>query len=85
LAEVLAAEAPNDAETLRGEAMRYLCRTVYGYAGRFLSSRTERIKAYRMIDAEFEHCYPYLKYLYDESVMRGYRSVRRAARKVAKA
>ncbi len=85
LANVLAQEAPNDGDVLRSEAMRYLCRTVYGYARRFLSSRTERLRAYRMIDREFEHCYPYVQYLYDETVVRRYRRVRQAARKVVTA
>lgn len=85
LANVLAQEAPNDGDVLRFEAMRYLCRTVYGYARRFLSSRTERLRAYRMIDREFERCYPYGQYLYDETVMRRYRRVRQAARKVVTA
>jgi hypothetical protein len=84
LAGVIAAEAPNDSDALHREAMRYLCRTVYGYANRFLQSSQERVKAYRMIDAEFENCYPYPKYLYDETVSRRYRKARNAVRNVLK-
>ncbi len=85
LAGVLAEEAPNDADELHREAMVYLCRTVYGYAQRFLPSRLERLRAYRMIDNEFRHCYPYLRYLYDQSVRRKYRRMKSAARKVVRA
>jgi len=84
LADVLAAEAPNDGEKLRSEAMHYLCRTVYEYAGRFLSSRTERLKAYRMIDAEFDHIYPVSRYVYDKSIRARYRSTRNSVRDAAK-
>ena len=85
LADVLAANAPNDSDALHREAMHYLCRTVYGYARRFLPSRHERMKAYRMIDGEFGHCYPYMRYLYDESVLRRYRKVRNSARRLVTA
>ena len=84
LAEVIAAEAPVDGEALYRESMKYLCRTVYRYAERFLPSRRERLKAYRMIDAEFQHCYPYMRYLYDETVMRQYRAAKTAVRKAVK-
>jgi glycosyltransferase involved in cell wall biosynthesis len=83
LADVIAAEAPDDAEALRAEAMHYLCRTVYGYAQRFLSSPIERFRAYRMIDQAFGRCYPYSRYLYDQSVLRRYRKVKRVVRKAA--
>jgi glycosyltransferase involved in cell wall biosynthesis len=82
LAGVIAAEAPDGGEALYRESMKYLCRTVYGYAERFLPSRLERLKAYRMIDAEFQHCYPYTRYLYDQTFGRGYRATRTAVRKV---
>jgi hypothetical protein len=62
--------------------MRYLCWTVYGYARRFLASRQERLRAYRMIDTEFQHCYPYTRYLYDRTVTRRYRAAKTAVRKV---
>lgn len=84
LADVLASEAPNDADALHAEAMRYLCRTVYGYAHRFLGSRVERFRAYRMIDAEFGHCYPHLRYLYDRTVRKKYLAGKRAVRRVVK-
>jgi glycosyltransferase involved in cell wall biosynthesis len=84
LAEVIATEAPLDGEALYSECMKYLCRTVYGYAERFLPSGRERLKAYRMIDAEFQHCYPYTRYLYDKTVMRRYRAAKTAVRKVVK-
>ena len=83
LADVIAAEAPDEGEALRAEAMHYLCRTVYGYAQRFLSSPIERIRAYRMIDSEFGHSYPYLRYLYDRSVVRRFLKVKRVVRKAA--
>jgi len=84
LADVLASEAPNDGDKLRREAMRYLCRTVYGYAERFLPSRMERFRAYRMIDAEFDHIYPVSRYVYDKSIRARYRSTRNSVRDVAK-
>jgi glycosyltransferase involved in cell wall biosynthesis len=84
LADVLATEAPNDADALRREVMHYLCRTVYGYARQFLGSRVERLKAYRMIDAEFEHCYPQMRYLYDQTVRRRYLAGKRAVRRILK-
>jgi glycosyltransferase involved in cell wall biosynthesis len=77
LAEVIASEAPRDQEELYRETMQYLCWTVYGYAHRFLPSRIERIKAYRMIDTEFGGCYPFGKYVFDKTVKRKYRAVRR--------
>jgi glycosyltransferase involved in cell wall biosynthesis len=84
LAGVIAAEAPSENEAMREEVMHYLCRTVYGYARRFLPSRLERLKAYRMIDADFQHCYPYRRYLYDETLLRRYRSMKTAVRKIVK-
>ena len=84
LAEVIAAEAPVGGEAIYRESMKYLCRTVYRYAERFLPSRRERLKAYRMIDAEFQHCYPYTRYLYDETVMRKYKAAKTAVRKAVK-
>lgn len=85
LANVIASESPVDSGTLYREAMRYLCRTVYGYARRFLPSRSERLKAYRMIDTEFQRHYPYWRYLLDESVGRRYRAVKSVARRAVTA
>jgi glycosyltransferase involved in cell wall biosynthesis len=84
LAETLAAEAPYDGDQLYREAMRYLCWTVYGYAHRFLPSRLERLKAYRMIDAEFHNHYPAGRYLYDKIVKRRYRSLKKVVRKLVR-
>jgi glycosyltransferase involved in cell wall biosynthesis len=84
LAQVLAAEAPHDGDAMYREAMRYLCRTVYGYAYRFLPSRLERLKAYRMIGAEFQNYYPAGRYLYDQSFARRYRAVKTAVRNVVR-
>lgn len=84
LAKVIADEAPSDGELLYSAAMKYLCRNVYGYARRFLPSRHERIKAYRMIDAEFDHVYPHKRYLFDEIVFRRYKALRRTVRNIAK-
>ena len=84
LANVLAEEAPRDGKALYDASMRFLCRLVYGHAGRFLASRVERLRAYRMIDAEFGHCYPPARYLFDQNVRRRYRSVRRTVRQLVK-
>lgn len=84
LAEVIAAEAPVGGEALYHECMKYLCRTVYGYADRFLPSRRERLKAYRMIDAKFDHVYPVSRYVYETSIRARYRSTRNSVRDAAK-
>lgn len=84
LADVIASEAPNDNGALYRESMRYLCWTVYGYARRFLTSRRERLKAYRMIDAEFQHVYPFTRYMCDRTVRRRYRDLKSLARKAVK-
>ena len=84
LAEVIAAEAYEDKEALRQESMRYLCKTVYRYAGRFIPGRLERIRAYRMIDTEFRHCYPVRRFLYQKMVRPHVRNVRRNVRNVAR-
>jgi len=84
LAETIAVEAPFDNDRMYNESMRYLCTRVYGYAHRFLPHRMDRIRAYRMIDAEFGNCYPAKKYLFDRIVVRRYRDVRRSARRAAK-
>jgi glycosyltransferase involved in cell wall biosynthesis len=77
LAQVIASEAPDAQEELYQESIRYLCWTVYGYANRFLPSRIERIKAYRMIDNEFGRCYPFGNYVFDKTVKKKYRAARR--------
>jgi glycosyltransferase involved in cell wall biosynthesis len=84
LAEVIAAEAPVDGDALYRESMKYLCRTVYGYAQRFLPSRMERFKAYRMIDAEFDHSYPLGRYIYDTQIGLRYRRTRNSLRDITK-
>ena len=84
LAGVIAAEAPEGGNALYQESMRYLCWTVYGYARRFLPSRRERLTAYRMIDAEFEHVYPLARYIYNETVRRRYRTVKSMVRRAVK-
>lgn len=84
LAAVIAAEAPEDSDALFRESMRYLCWTVYGYAGRFLPDRAERLKAYRMIDAEFGRCYPLREYIFDRIFKSRYRAIRRSTRRAAK-
>jgi glycosyltransferase involved in cell wall biosynthesis len=84
LAQVIASEAPVDGEALYRESMKYLCWTVYGYAGRFLPSRIERLRAYRMIAAEFDHIYPVSRYVYDRSIGAHYRSTRNSLRDAAK-
>jgi len=81
LAEVIAAEAPEEGKDLYTPSMRYLCQTIYGYARRFLPSRVERLKAYRMIEREFGHCYPYKEYLFHRTVTRRYRNTRSTLRK----
>jgi len=84
LADTIGAEAPSENDALYNESMRYLCTRVYGYARRFLPGRLDRFRAYRMIDAEFGHCYPLSKYILDRTVMRHYRDARRLARRTAK-
>lgn len=84
LAKVIAEEAPEDNDALFRESMRYLCWTVYRYAGRFLPSRIERLKAYRMIDKEFDYCFPARRYLFDRAIMTKYRVLRRNARNTIK-
>jgi glycosyltransferase involved in cell wall biosynthesis len=81
LAETIAREAPGDNDALYRESMNYLCRTVYGYAKRFLPSRLERARAYKMIDAEFGHCYPMREYLMYQIVTRRFRAVRSVVRR----
>jgi len=84
LAETIAAEARTESDALYQESMRYLCWTIYGYANRFLPSRLERIKAYRMIDIEFKKIYPARKYLLNRIVTRRLLTARQAARRMAK-
>ena len=84
LAETIAAEATSEQAALYDESMRYLCRTVYGYARRFLKSPIERWRAYRMIDAEFEHCYPASRYLFNQHVTLRYRVLRRGIRRMVR-
>jgi len=81
LAQVIASEAPVDGEAMYRETMKYLCWTVYGYAERFLPSRLERLKAYRMIDAGFQHAYPVTRYLYGRIVKSRYETAKSAVRK----
>jgi glycosyltransferase involved in cell wall biosynthesis len=80
LAEVIAAQAPDKGEDLYMPSMRYLCQIIYGYARRFLPSRVERVKAYKMIDREFDHCYPYKEYIFYRTVTRRYRNARSTLR-----
>jgi glycosyltransferase involved in cell wall biosynthesis len=84
LAGVISGEAPDEKEALREESMRYLCKTVYGYARRFVPSNTERLRAYRMIEAEFDYCYPVRQYIYDQTVRARYRKVRNSLRDIVK-
>jgi len=84
LAATIAAEALEENEALYEESMRYLCKTVYRYADRFLPSRTERFRAYRMIDDEFGHRYPAYRYLYHKLLRRPAKRVRRSVRNVAR-
>lgn len=84
LAAAIRDNAPREADALYREAMHYLCFTVYRYAERFLESPVERLRAYRMIDAEFGHCYPAQKFVYDRVVKRRVRSVRGRLRDVLK-
>jgi glycosyltransferase involved in cell wall biosynthesis len=81
LAQTIAAEAPRDGEALYSESMRYLCGTVYGYARRFLANPVERARAYRMIQAEFDDCYPVASYIFNQDIRRRYRKVRGPARR----
>jgi glycosyltransferase involved in cell wall biosynthesis len=76
LAAAIRDNATREADALYRESMHYLCWTVYLYAERFLSNPLERMRAYRMIDAEFGHCYPVRKFLYNRVVERRVRSVR---------
>ena len=84
LAETIAAEAKVDKEALYQESMRYLCRTVYGYAERFLGSPIERLRAYKMIDKEFGHCLRARDYLMNRILTRRVRTVRRTARGIVR-
>jgi glycosyltransferase involved in cell wall biosynthesis len=80
LAEVIAEESPNEKEAMYEESMRYLCWTVYQYAGRFLPDLSERLKAYRMIDAEFDYRYRAHSYIVDKHIRKRYRSMDRRLR-----
>ncbi len=70
LAAAIRDNAPREADALYDEAMHYLCWTVYRYAERFLSNPLERLRAYRMIQSEFGHCYPARSFLFDQIVRR---------------
>jgi hypothetical protein len=84
LAETIAAEAASEGDELFAESMRYLCRTIYGYADRFLPDWKERLRAYRMIDSEFSHCYPAREYLVNRTIVRPYKEARRPAKRMVK-
>ena len=84
LAAAISAEAESEKEVLYEESMRYLCLTIYRYAGRFLPDRWERLKAYRMIDSEFEHRYPASKYLTDVTMRPLRKAIRRSVRRLVK-
>ena len=81
LAQTIADEAPADGQALYSESMRYLCGTVYGYARRFIASPVERVRAYRMIQAEFHDCYPVTRYIYNQDIRRRYRMIRGPVRR----
>lgn len=81
LAEAIASEAPEDRGALYQECMRYMCWTVYRHARRSSMSKRERLQAYRMIDAEFQHAYPMTRYLYDRIVKSRYKSAKTAVRR----
>lgn len=81
LAQAIAGEAPAGGEELYSDAMRYLCGTVYGYARRFISSPVERVRAYRMIQGEFDDCYPVTHYIYNQDIRRRYRTIRGPVRR----
>jgi glycosyltransferase involved in cell wall biosynthesis len=84
LAGVIASEAPEQGDELFQESMRYLCWTVYRHARRSSMSKRERLQAYRMIDAEFQHAYPVTRYLYDRIVKSRYEVVKTAVRRALK-
>lgn len=85
LAETIRDEAPAESDALYEESMRYLCRTVYGYASRFLDSPIERMRAYGMIHDMFGHCYSPLRYLADRHFGRHLRAANDRIRRVARA
>ena len=85
LAQVISSEATDEQDALYKESMRYLCKTVYGYARRFVSPGIERLRAYKLIDEKFEHCYPVRKYYFDRALMRHFRSSRNLMRDIVKA
>ena len=85
LAETIRDEAPADGEALYREAMRYLCRTVYGYATSFLGSPVERLRAYRLVDEMFGHCYPPWRFVADRYLLRHLRVAEDRMRSVARA
>jgi hypothetical protein len=65
--------------------MRYLCRTVYGYATNFLDSPVERLQAYRLVNEMFGRCYAPWRFLLDRYLGRRLRAADDHIRDVARA
>jgi glycosyltransferase involved in cell wall biosynthesis len=84
LAETIRDEAPTDGEALYQESMRYLCRTVYGYATNFLDSPLERLRAYRLVHVMFGRCYPPWRFVVERYFGRRFRAVVVDGRRLAK-
>lgn len=84
LAKTIAEQAPSEGAALYGESMRYLCRTIYGYARSTIKTPAARYKAYRMISAMFDNCYSPSEFFIERVVIRPYRILRNHARSAAK-
>lgn len=85
LVEVLAAEAPEDADAIRHASMKYLCKTLYRKADRLLPDWTERLKAYRMIQRAFDDVFPARKFVYQKTLGKQTRRIRRFVRQQVRA
>jgi glycosyltransferase involved in cell wall biosynthesis len=80
LVDVLAAEAPDAAESIRGASMRYLSKTLYRKADRLVPDWTERIKAYRLIQRAFDDALTARQFVYQKTLGKPVARVRRFLR-----